>query len=85
MAKKMAKGQFDLDDLRTQLNQMRRMGGLGALAGMIPGLKVVMPYTAADAKGLSELVAEAKAQQQPLTRPVPENVTPLSDRKRIDT
>lgn len=40
---------------------------------------------AADAKGLSELVAEAKAQQQPLTRPVPENVTPLSDRKRIDT
>ncbi|AVA12538.1 MAG: signal recognition particle protein [Sphingopyxis granuli] len=39
MAKKMAKGQFDLNDLRTQLNQMRRMGGLGALAGMIPGLK----------------------------------------------
>src|SRR3546814_11325428 len=28
MAKKMAKGQFDLDDLRTQLNQMRRMGGI---------------------------------------------------------
>jgi signal recognition particle subunit SRP54 len=39
LAKKMAKGQFDLDDLRAQLNQMRRMGGLGALAGMIPGLK----------------------------------------------
>ena len=39
MAAKMAKGQFDLNDLRTQLNQMRRMGGLGALAGMIPGLK----------------------------------------------
>jgi signal recognition particle subunit SRP54 len=39
LAKKMAKGQFDLDDLRAQLGQMRRMGGLGALAGMIPGLK----------------------------------------------
>lgn len=39
LAKKMAKGQFDLNDLRAQLNQMRRMGGLGALAGMIPGLK----------------------------------------------
>ncbi|RVT43081.1 signal recognition particle protein [Sphingobium algorifonticola] len=39
LAKKMAKGQFDLDDLRAQLAQMRRMGGLGALAGMIPGLK----------------------------------------------
>ncbi len=39
MAAKMAKGQFDMDDLRAQLAQMRRMGGLGALAGMIPGMK----------------------------------------------
>ena len=39
LAKKMAKGQFDMNDLRAQLSQMRRMGGLGALAGMIPGLK----------------------------------------------
>ncbi len=39
LAKKMAKGQFDMNDLRAQLAQMRRMGGLGALAGMIPGLK----------------------------------------------
>jgi signal recognition particle subunit SRP54 len=39
MAAKMAKGQFDMDDLRAQLAQMRRMGGIGALAGMIPGMK----------------------------------------------
>ena len=39
MAMKMAKGQFDLNDLRGQLAQMRRMGGLGALAGMMPGMK----------------------------------------------
>jgi signal recognition particle subunit SRP54 len=39
MAAKMAKGQFDLNDLRSQLKQMQRMGGLGALAGMIPGMK----------------------------------------------
>ncbi|MBA3897214.1 MAG: signal recognition particle protein, partial [Sphingomonadaceae bacterium] len=39
LAAKMAKGQFDLNDLRTQLAQMQRMGGLGALAGMIPGMK----------------------------------------------
>ena len=38
MAAKLAKGEFDLDDLRAQLAQMRRMGGLGALAGMIPGM-----------------------------------------------
>jgi signal recognition particle subunit SRP54 len=39
IAAKMAKGKFDLDDLRSQLAQMQRMGGLGALAGMMPGLK----------------------------------------------
>jgi len=38
MAAKMAKGQFDLNDLRQQLQQMQRMGGLGALASMLPGL-----------------------------------------------
>ncbi|MCR5871935.1 MULTISPECIES: signal recognition particle protein [unclassified Sphingomonas] len=39
MAARLAKGQFDMNDLRGQLAQMRRMGGLGALAGMIPGMK----------------------------------------------
>ena len=39
MAAKLAKGQFDMNDLRAQLAQMKRMGGLGALAGMIPGMK----------------------------------------------
>ena len=37
LARKMAKGQFDLNDLRSQLRQMQRMGGLGALAAMLPG------------------------------------------------
>ena len=39
LAKKMAKGQFDLEDLRMQLKQMQNMGGLGMLAGMLPGMK----------------------------------------------
>ncbi len=39
LAAKMAKGQFDMNDLRMQLKQMTQMGGLGALAGMMPGMK----------------------------------------------
>jgi signal recognition particle subunit SRP54 len=39
LAAKMAKGKFDLDDLRMQIAQMQRMGGLGALANMLPGMK----------------------------------------------
>lgn len=38
MAEKLAKGQFDLDDLAAQLRQMKAMGGLGALASMMPGM-----------------------------------------------
>ncbi len=39
LAKRMAAGKFDLDDLRMQLQQMTKMGGLGAIAGMMPGMK----------------------------------------------
>ena len=39
MATRMGKGQFDMNDLRTQLKQMQNMGGIGALAGMLPGMK----------------------------------------------
>ena len=38
MAKKMASGKFDLDDLSDQLRQMQKMGGMGGLMGMMPGM-----------------------------------------------
>ena len=59
LAKKMAKGQFDLNDLRNQLQQMQRMGGIGALAGMIPGMKKLQGAVnqAADDKTLVRLDA----------------------------
>ena len=39
MAARMAKGQFDMNDLAGQFRNMRKMGGIGALAGMLPGMK----------------------------------------------
>ncbi|HEY0113298.1 MAG TPA: signal recognition particle protein [Allosphingosinicella sp.] len=47
MAQRMAKGQFDLNDLRSQIGQMQRMGGLTGLAGMLPGMKKVQGAMAA--------------------------------------
>ena len=41
MAKKLAKGQFDLDDLAEQLAQMKRMGGMEGLMGMLPGVQKI--------------------------------------------
>ncbi len=41
MARKMAKGQFDLDDLSAQLQQMKKMGGMTGIMGMLPGVQKV--------------------------------------------
>ena len=41
MAKKLSKGQFDLDDLADQLRQMKKMGGMQGILGMLPGVQKV--------------------------------------------
>ncbi len=60
LAKRMAEGKFDMNDLRSQLQQMQRMGGLGMLAGMIPGMKkaqAAMAQSGVDDKTLVHLDA----------------------------
>ncbi len=54
LAARMAKGQFDMNDLRGQLRQMQKMGGLGALAGMLPGMKKAK--AAMDSSGMDDRV-----------------------------
>src|SRR6201995_3738320 len=41
MAKKLAKGKFDLDDLSEQLAQMQKMGGMSGLMGLLPGVQKI--------------------------------------------
>ncbi|MBD9239305.1 MAG: signal recognition particle protein [Alphaproteobacteria bacterium] len=38
MAQKMMKGKFDLEDMLAQLRQIQKLGSMGSLIGMIPGL-----------------------------------------------
>jgi signal recognition particle subunit SRP54 len=38
LARKMQKGQLDLDDFAKQLRQVRKMGGMGGILGMLPGI-----------------------------------------------
>lgn len=38
LARKMQKGEFDLEDMRKQLEQMRKMGGMEGLMGLLPGV-----------------------------------------------
>jgi signal recognition particle subunit SRP54 len=41
LARKLQKGGFDLDDLAQQLKQLRKMGGMGRVMGMLPGINKV--------------------------------------------
>jgi len=53
LAAKMKKGTFDLDDMRTQLRQMKKMGGIQSILGMLPGMgamKKALPQGAIDDK-----------------------------------
>ncbi len=42
MAKKFKKGQFDFNDLLSQIQQMNKMGGMGSLMKLMPGLGGMM-------------------------------------------
>ena len=47
LAKRMAKGQFDLNDFLTQIRQLQKMGGMGSLMGMLPGIGKMQKQIAA--------------------------------------
>ena len=77
MAAKLAKGQFDFEDLRGQLRQMKAMGGLGALASMMPGVaqaKAAMANGAIDEKALGRMEAVINS-MTPKERTKPEILT----------
>lgn len=41
LAQKMAKSQFDMEDLAQQLRQISKMGGIGGLMSMLPGINKI--------------------------------------------
>ncbi|MCK0198448.1 signal recognition particle protein [Ancylobacter sp. 6x-1] len=83
-AERMRKGQFDLDDLRMQLEQMEKLGGLGGLMGMLPGVGKMKNQMAA--AGVDDrMVKRQKAIIDSMTRKERRNPKLLdgSRRKRI--
>ena len=54
IARKMKKGEFDLDDLAEQLKQMQKLGGMSGVLGMLPGIGKMKK--AIDASGMDDTV-----------------------------
>ncbi len=84
MAEKMRKGSFDLDDLRTQLGQLEKLGGMGSLMGMMPGMGKIKEQMAA-AKMDDGLVKRQVAIINSMTRAERRNpdILKASRKKRI--
>jgi len=47
IAKRLQKGQFDLEDMLSQLQQLKKMGGLGGVMSLLPGVGKVKKQLAA--------------------------------------
>ncbi|HWC62540.1 MAG TPA: signal recognition particle protein [Rhizomicrobium sp.] len=54
IAAKMKKGSFDMNDLKTQLNQMKKLGGMKGVLGMLPGVGKVKEQL--DALGMDDRI-----------------------------
>ena len=59
LAAKMQKGGFDLEDLASQLKQMRKMGGMSSILGLLPGVQKV-----------KQQLAEAKLDDRMINRQI---------------
>ncbi len=54
LAKKLKKGQFDMNDLAEQLGQMKKLGGMQGVLGMLPGVGKIKGQL--DAAGLDDKI-----------------------------
>jgi signal recognition particle subunit SRP54 len=60
LARKVQKGEFDFEDMATQLRQLRKMGGLSSVMGLLPGIGK-MQKQIADAKIDDKMVRRQEA------------------------
>jgi len=84
IARKMKKGEFDMDDLAEQLRQMRKLGGMQGVLSMLPGVGKVKDQLAA--AGLDDkLLKRQEAIIQSMTKRerVKPEIVNGSRRKRI--
>jgi len=62
LARKMAKGQFDLEDFAAQLRQIKKMGSISSIIGMLPGAgKIQQQLESAGAANLDQKMLARQA------------------------
>ena len=79
--KKIKKNQFDFNDFRDQIGQIKKMGGVKDIAGMIPGMKKAMKGTELDENSFLPILAMIDS-MTPKEREFPDSIN-MQRKKRI--
>lgn len=61
MQEKLLKAKFDFEDFLEQMNQLKKMGPLESIMGMIPGMGKALKGVKVDEKGMERMVAIIKS------------------------
>jgi|UniRef100_UPI004049ED3A signal recognition particle subunit SRP54 len=65
MAEKMRKAEFDLEDFLSQMQQVKKMGSMQSIMGMIPGMSgMQMPDNAEQQMGRTEAIIHSMTKQE---------------------
>ena len=79
--KKIKKNKFDFNDFRNQIGQIKKMGGVKDIAGMIPGMKKAMKGSEVDENSFSPILAMIDS-MTPKEREFPDSIN-MQRKKRI--
>ncbi len=79
--KKIKKNQFDLNDFRDQIGQIKKMGGVKDIAGMIPGMKKAMKGSEVDENSFLPILSMIDS-MTPKEREFPDSIN-MQRKKRI--
>ena len=79
--RKIKKNQFDFNDFRDQIGQIKKMGGVKDIAGMIPGMKKAMSGSEVDENSFSPILAMIDS-MTPKEREFPDSIN-MQRKKRI--
>jgi len=80
MAENLKRGQFTLEDYRSQLNMMRRMGPAEKLLGMIPGFSAI--GSSIDSNQMADTLKRRRAILDSMTRQERKNPTIINGSRR---
>jgi signal recognition particle subunit SRP54 len=81
LQRKIKKNQFDFNDFRDQINQVKKMGSMKDIVGMIPGMKKAMKNDEVDENAFVPILAIIDS-MTPQERSNPDLINPIR-RKRL--